>query len=389
MLTVSNLSLLYDGVRMYGEGGNDTLVGFKTADFLFGGNGNDILQGLDDADQLWGGDGNDKLYGGNGADTLNGDAGDDILIGGAGNDTIDGGLGQDGVTYTNFFKLYLPSTSGARLTLIGSKDEGIDTITNVELITFQDGVMQFDVNAKFAQVLRAYDTVLGRTPDAVGLEFYVDAMEDRGVSLQSVANDLAQSGEFKSATGGLSNAQFVDYVYRHALDRAPDAAGAAYYTNLLDNGVSRGVFVVDLSESAEHRASTQAEVSVGYFNADDTYQSISLLYDGFAGRLPDATGLTYYAERVKSGGMTLFQIAEEFAASPEFQRLVDGKTAGEIVDLIYRNTLDRPADSGGRVFYANQLERGVTAAGVLFDVALSREHYDLMANHIVYGIDLA
>lgn len=389
VITISNLSYSPDGVRIYGEGGNDTITGFTTSDHLFGGTGNDIIYGLEGADELFGEEGEDILFGGNGTDVLNGQAGNDTLSGGAGNDTIDGGAGFDRASYSDLFKTYSPVIVGDSLKIKGPTSEGTDTIRNVEVITFRDGVMQFDTDATFAQIIRAYDTVLGRSPDEAGLEFYVDAMEDWGVSLLAVADDLAQSAEFKAATGGLSNEQFVDYVYRHALGRAPDAGGATYYTQLLNNGISRGTFVIDLSESLEHRASTKEKIAEGYFNTDDTYQSIALLYDGFANRRPDATGLVYYAERVKSGTMTLLQVAHDFASSKEFNDLIANKTNGEIVDMIYQNTLDRSADFGGRTFYVNQLDMGATAAGVLLDVALSREHFSLISSYIIYGIDLA
>lgn len=331
--------------------------------------------------------GTDNLVGTVGNDFIAGGAGADRLSGGAGDDFLDGGSGMDSAVYSGLFRSYAPSTANGVTSLHGGAAEGNDTLVSVESVTFKDGVLQFDPNAAFAQVLRAYDTVLGREPDPVGLDFYVDRMEDSGMSLIEVANDLAGSQEFQAATGGLSNSDFVDYVYNHALDRAPDAAGKAYYTQALDDGMSRGAFVVDLSESAEHRALTSAQVAEGFFNTDDTYQSIALLYDGFADRLPDIDGLTYYAERVKSGAMTLTDVTNDFATSAEFRNSIAGKDSGEIVDFIYQNTLDRAPDSIGRAFYKDQLDNGATAAGVLQDVALSMEHYNLFSSHIMQGID--
>ncbi|WP_082449755.1 DUF4214 domain-containing protein [Sphingomonas sp. Leaf67] len=389
VITISNLSYSPGGVRIYGEGGNDTITGFTTPDHLFGGTGNDVIYGLEGDDELFGEEGEDILFGGNGADVLNGQASNDTLSGGAGNDTIDGGAGFDRASYSGLFKNYSSVIVGDSLKLKGPTSEGADTIRNVEIITFRDGVMKFDADATFAQIIRAYDTVLGRSPDEAGLEFYVDAIEKRGVSLLAVADDLAQSAEFKAATGGLSNEQFVDYVYHHALGRAPDESGANYYTQLLNNGISRGAFVVDLSESPEHRASTKDKIAAGYFDTDETYQSIALLYDGFANRRPDATGLVYYAERVKSGNMTLLQVADDFASSKEFKDLITNKTNGEIVDMIYQNTLDRSADFGGKSFYVSQLDMGATSAGILLDVSLSSEHFSLIAKYIWHGIDLA
>jgi Ca2+-binding RTX toxin-like protein len=59
---------------MYGEGGNDILVG---------------------------GDGNDYLHGGTGNDNLTGGAGNDTLVGGAGNDKLTSGLGSNVFRFNN------------------------------------------------------------------------------------------------------------------------------------------------------------------------------------------------------------------------------------------------------------------------------------------------
>jgi Ca2+-binding RTX toxin-like protein len=357
------------GVIFDGRGGNDTITGSVYLDQLNGGSGDDHIDG---------GAGNDRLYGG---------SGDDVLIGGLGNDVIDGGTGFDRASYTSLFRTYTPAVTNGVLTIQGAAEEGTDTLTGVEAIKFKDGVFQTDPNAAFAQVLRAYDTVLGRAPDQAGLDYYVDRIEDAGWSLIGVANDIAGSQEFQAATGGLSNGAFVEYIYDHALQRAPDTGGRTFYTQALDNGMSRGAFVVDLSESAEHRDLTSRQVANGFFNTDDTYQSVALLYDGAFGRLPDSNGLAYYADRVKSGALTMTQVANDFAGSAEFRGAISGKDNGQIVDFIYQNTLDRAPDLGGRAFYKGQLDSGATAAGVLQDVALSLEHYSLFSAHIVQGID--
>jgi Ca2+-binding RTX toxin-like protein len=90
--------------ELFGEDGNDRLVGGPLADRLDGGLGNDDLDGGDGDDDLTGGDGNDhlqgdagndRLDGGDGNDDLDGGAGDDDLTGGAGHDNFDGGAGAD------------------------------------------------------------------------------------------------------------------------------------------------------------------------------------------------------------------------------------------------------------------------------------------------------
>ncbi|WP_373530162.1 choice-of-anchor D domain-containing protein [Nostoc sp.] len=84
--------------KIYGFGGNDTIVGNLKNDQLFGGDGNDSLWGQDGDDLLYGDSGNDKLSGDNGNDTLFGGIGDDLLNGNAGNDWLYGGNGNDVLT---------------------------------------------------------------------------------------------------------------------------------------------------------------------------------------------------------------------------------------------------------------------------------------------------
>jgi Ca2+-binding RTX toxin-like protein len=117
-------TLLGDTSQIYGEAGDDTLVGSSLIDVIRGGSGNDLIIGGAGVDALDGGDGDDVLYagiggasmvGGIGNDTLFADDdptigsilnggtngygpgdGDDLLIGSSnGRDTMQGGEGSD------------------------------------------------------------------------------------------------------------------------------------------------------------------------------------------------------------------------------------------------------------------------------------------------------
>ncbi len=78
-----------------GRGGNDTVIGGDGRDTLVGGAGHDSLAGGSDNDKLNGQGGHDSLNGGAGNDVLSGDAGHDSLAGGDGNDTLRGDDGHD------------------------------------------------------------------------------------------------------------------------------------------------------------------------------------------------------------------------------------------------------------------------------------------------------
>ncbi|WP_165677577.1 calcium-binding protein [Metapseudomonas otitidis] len=80
---------------LQGTSGNDTLIGYASADDIHGEEGNDSIEGNDGNDMLFGGSGDDLLDGGIGADLLAGGSGKDTLHGSFGNDTLEGGDGDD------------------------------------------------------------------------------------------------------------------------------------------------------------------------------------------------------------------------------------------------------------------------------------------------------
>ncbi|WP_303680773.1 Ig-like domain-containing protein, partial [Pelodictyon luteolum] len=143
-----------DGVNLYGNDGNNTLIGGSKNDTLSGGIGNDTLQGGGGNDTLTGGTGNDSIDGGADNDTLTGGAGADAIVGDTGDDTIiyaapsdlesdalSGGTGTDTVqintsgTYdfskltssTGIEKLYIAGDTAATSVTIGDKlaDAGV------------------------------------------------------------------------------------------------------------------------------------------------------------------------------------------------------------------------------------------------------------------------
>ena len=76
-------------IAVYGQAGNDDIVITESSAvscWLYGDEGNDVLLG---------GSGNDILFGGEGNDVLVGGLGRNLLIGGNGSDILTGGFGED------------------------------------------------------------------------------------------------------------------------------------------------------------------------------------------------------------------------------------------------------------------------------------------------------
>ncbi|MDB2504995.1 hypothetical protein N9X92_04655, partial [Gammaproteobacteria bacterium] len=85
---------------IYGQDGDDVIVGGQAGGWLYGGNGNDTIYGRAGDTKIYGGDGDDFLssYLQTGENELYGDGGNDTIHGGTGNDVLDGGIGDDYIT---------------------------------------------------------------------------------------------------------------------------------------------------------------------------------------------------------------------------------------------------------------------------------------------------
>ncbi len=104
------------------------------------------------------------------------------------------------------------------------------------------------------QIVRLYDTVFDRAPDAGGLEFWNNAAHT-GLGLRDLANFFISAPEFASTYGEPTNRGFVESMYLNVLDRPGEAEGINFWTNALNSGLAdRPQIVVGFSESAEHIA---------------------------------------------------------------------------------------------------------------------------------------
>ncbi|MFN8016845.1 MAG: DUF4214 domain-containing protein [Acidimicrobiales bacterium] len=105
--------------------------------------------------------------------------------------------------------------------------------------------------AKREPMARLYWAFFLRTPDANGLQFWVNRLGN-GWTLQRVAKQFAASSEFQTKYGKKTNAQFVTLIYQNIFQRDPDPGGLAYWTKKLDTGQkTRGDVMVNFSESSE------------------------------------------------------------------------------------------------------------------------------------------
>lgn len=111
--------------------------------------------------------------------------------------------------------------------------------------------------------------------------------------------------------GALTDARFVDRVYRNVLGRAPDAAGLGFWTQQLESGArTRGQVMTGFSESAEYRAEIGSEIYV------------TMMYLGMLRRSPDAAGFAYWVGYLDDGNAGLALISGFLGATEYRQRFL-------------------------------------------------------------------
>ncbi len=97
------------------------------------------------------------------------------------------------------------------------------------------------------------------------------------------------------------------------------------------------------------------------------------LYDAALGRLPDPTGLGFWIEALQQGRLSLADAADGFVGSAEFAARFPGATNASFITQLYANVLDRAADAGGRQYWLDAMQNGLSRAGALLAFTESAE----------------
>jgi hypothetical protein len=163
-----------------------------------------------------------------------------------------------------------------------------------------------EFQGKVAPVARLYFAFFDRIPDTAGLLYWSEQLGS-GASIDVVADAFANSNEFRSTYGTLSDAAFVDRVYQNVLGRAGDAAGRSYWIGqLTGKQVTRGQLMALFSESAEYRTRKASSVYV-----------VSI-YVGMLRRSPEQAGFNFWVGEVDAGRGDLALI-NGFLGSSEYR----------------------------------------------------------------------
>ena len=121
-------------------GGVEGAIGSNFDDLIMGRN---LLQGPQSSDQLFGAGGNDTILGGEGSDTITGGSGNDVLDGGS-NAATGGSPGPDDMAVFAANPNEVHFFNSANGLLVATPFEGVDTLRNIELLSFAGQVFSLN-----------------------------------------------------------------------------------------------------------------------------------------------------------------------------------------------------------------------------------------------------
>lgn len=232
---------------------------------------------------------------------------------------------------------------------------------------------------------RLYTVALGRQYDSAGLNDWTNKLVKGEMTGAEVAQGFFFSQEFRNKN--LSDADYVDTLYRTMFNREADSEGRADWLDALTNGMSRefvfrgfaqGVEFKNLCDSFGIKQGTVALTQ----NRDKNRKLTAFVarnYTKALGRAAEEAGINDWTGRIIAGNATPADVTAGFIFSAEFA----GKNLGneEFLRVVYQTYFDREPDAEGYNNWLSQLSSGVSREFVVNNgFSNSQEFKNLVAS---------
>ncbi|MBU4612637.1 DUF4214 domain-containing protein [Achromobacter sp. GG226] len=212
-----------------------------------------------------------------------------------------------------------------------------------------------------------YVAAFNRAPEHEGLKYWAGDLArhlSNGMSEQDAMKEMAKGMYFSGAQNGesgtgLGHAAYVHFVYDTVLGRAPDAAGARYWTDKLYDGANRSEFLAVFLNSALSAAGdgdyVKGRIAVAEFLAQAHVSG--------PGKVIDLVGILNYIE-TKGDAYIAIQLLKSQYPKPadSATRLLSFSNDDDINLSAYENSA-HAVESGLDIPDA-QLERTITLVGI-------------------------
>jgi len=282
-----------------------------------------------------------KLYQPINMNTLQAWDGEFTIVNSAQIRVTDGVKTQD---YLGNFQFSADWLSGGTLTSTIAYQNGLYyaiTGLNVDAMTVERHIDNFDFNGALNEVLKGNDTVTG-----------------------SSGNDLIKSAGGNDTIDGGTGVDSVFY------------AGTKSNVSVANDGSSFIVKTngkVDSLTNVERVSMGDGSVLALDVKAGENAGSAYRLYQAAFDRKPDAAGLNYWTKDLDAGN-SLQQVSKGFMASSEFKSLNPGNDQNSLINNFYLHVLHRDADAAGQQYWNDQMSHGMSAGDVLLSFSESQEN---------------
>jgi hypothetical protein len=185
-------------------------------------------------------------------------------------------------------------------------------------------------------IAATYQKYLGRAPDANGLAYWLNQMQNQGLSDEHLEAGFIGSTEYIDNHGGVGSG-WVTGMYMNLLGRTPDATGLQYWLNQLDAGVATADIAYGFAASKERESAR-----------------VTADYKLYLGRTANPSEISYWYNIFQNGGSNE-QVIAGFISSQEY--FLDH--GNNIVDWLYENyraVLGRNPDPSGYNYWLSQLQ---------------------------------
>ncbi len=234
-------------------------------------------------------------------------------------------------------------------------------------------------------ITQLYSSILGRLPDAEGMEHWKGQMRN-GATAADLVMGFFNSQEMQNRN--LNNSQYLEYAYTAILGRNPDAEGKAYWVAELEAGCTRNCILVGFVDSIEFSnmcsnygiiKGTITNLAPADKNRGQT-KFVVRLYRNIFNREADEAGLNDWTNRLQHG-LSACDIIEGFVYSDEFR--ISNFSNEQYVEILYKTLLGRNSDPKGKADWVGRLNAGQSRSQILAGFAYSTEFNDLCRE---YGI---
>ena len=285
----------------------------------------------------------------------------------------------------NPFVFKIPVYNNMPATACPSPDSGNSTSDAVDPDTIPDEQAQ----KLRAFVIRLYQDALGRTSyQDSEIDYWYDALRKGDKTGAEVAQGFFFSDEFRNK--GLSNADYIEVLYKVMFDRTADEGGKDNWMAKLNMGMSREYVYRGFANSQEFAnvcsqyGVIQGSVTLGsYRDQNEGVTSfVNRLYNKLLDRQGEDDGIENWCKTILTKADTTENVAHGFVYSQEF---LNRKTSNEdFVKIMYRTFLDREYDEAGLEDWVGRLNGGTDREEVFRGFARSTEFHELMK---AYGVE--